>query len=159
MVAIERADAICLELRQAAANGDKVRVHQFDKRASQEEIEANEGEERRRVVKLRAGGFLDFAALFDEVGLQDFTQAAEFPQRFNHLVERFAECRSLRCDFSQDGAQDLGYIRLLDLLVVDLRRRAKSEILDEEEINFVAIDVAFRRLAKVPVNQSREAGF
>ena len=66
-MAIDDDDACGIQLAQAGADGDQIRVHQFDQRAAQEKVEADESQQRRRLVKHFAGGFLYLAALLDEI--------------------------------------------------------------------------------------------
>ena len=42
MLAIEKADAACFQLRQTGADGDQVGVHEFNQCSPQQEIEADE---------------------------------------------------------------------------------------------------------------------
>ena len=57
-----------LQLVDASADRDQVRVHQLDKRPAKQEVEADERQKRGRVVKHPARSFLDLSAFLDEIG-------------------------------------------------------------------------------------------
>src|SRR5262249_2916738 len=87
MMAIENANTCGVELAQSPANSDQVGMHQFNQRAAKEEIEADEGDHRGRLVKAASQTLLELAALIDEVSFQDFAQTTESAQRGDHFFE------------------------------------------------------------------------
>ncbi len=78
------------ELGQARSNRNQVGVHQLDKGPAQQKIEPNECQQGCGIVEHSARGLFHFAALLDEISLQDFAEAAECPQLLDHLLERLA---------------------------------------------------------------------
>src|SRR5262249_53888801 len=92
LLAVHEANPGRFELREAGTNCDKVGVHQFNQGSPQQKIEADKCQKRRRVVKHSSRRLLYLTALFDEIGFQDVSQAAEAAERLDHLFERFAPC-------------------------------------------------------------------
>jgi len=75
------------------------------------------------------GGFFYFAALSDEVGFEHFAQAAERAQGFDHFFKRLAPRKRRGVDFAEHRLHHLRDVGWLNLLVINLRRSAKREIL------------------------------
>src|SRR5713101_947246 len=98
MTAIHDAPTGGLKLGNAAADGNQVRVHQLDERPAKQEVEPDERHESRRIVEHPTGGLFHLSALYNEICLQDLSQAAKTAQRFDHFVINLrgrAECEVL----------------------------------------------------------------
>src|SRR5467141_4600880 len=91
-MAIDDPCASRLQLRKSATYGDQVRMHQLNQCPAQHKIEPDERNQSRRIVEHPPGSFLYLPALFNEACFQDFSQAVETPQRFDHLFQRRAPC-------------------------------------------------------------------
>src|SRR5216684_1916766 len=153
MVAVNNPRAGGLQLAKSSADGDQVRMHQLDQRAAQEEVKPDESDQRRRIVEHSAGRFLHLAALFDEIGFENLPQAAESPQRFDHLLQRGAPGQRVRINVAQDRLHDLRDVAKLDLFVINLRRHLERKILRQHEVDFVPVNVALLGFAQMPRDQ------
>src|SRR5271163_3140975 len=157
-MAVDDAHAGNLKLAEAGANGDEIGVHEFDERTAEEEIEADEGQQGGGVVKHASGGFLYSAALFDEIGFEDVAEAAESAERLNHFFERLAPGQGSGVRFAKHGLHHLGDVGGFDLLVVDLGGSAESKVLNEQEVDLVAVDGGFRGFAQVALDEGAQTG-
>jgi len=99
------------------------------------------------------------AASADGIGFEHFAEAAECAQSLDHFFERLAPRKRSGVDVAQDRLHHLRDVRWLDLLVINLWRCAQREILHQQEVDFVAVDVAFRLFAKMALNQPAQACF
>src|SRR5258708_32190421 len=140
-----------------STNGEQVLMHQLDQCQAEQKIEPDERDQRRRIVEHSPGSFLYLPALFDEVRFQDFPQAAEAPQRFDHLLERRAPRERVGVHFSEYRLHHLSDIYWLDLLVTNLRRGPERKVLPRQEGDLVPHNIALLRLAQMALNQRAQS--
>ena len=159
LMAVHDADASRLELAQPARMAMRSAcISSISVRRSRKlkRMKANSG---RWLIEQFAGGFFYLAALLDEICLQHVAEAAEAAKSGDHFFQRLAPGNRSSTDLAQDGFHDLRGVFQLDLLVIDLRRSAKREILDQEKVGLVAIHIRFGRLAEMALDQGAESGF
>src|SRR5258708_11091594 len=142
MTAIHDAQTGGLKLANAAADGDQVRVHQLDERPAKQEVEADERHESRRIVEHPTGGLFHLSALYNEIRLQDLSQAAKTAQRFDHFLKRGTPGQWIGIHVSEHRLHDLGNIRRFDLFFINLPAPPKAQDLPHPQANLVSLPPA-----------------
>src|SRR6185437_10239483 len=139
----------------------QIRVEHSNECAAQQKVEPAEGHQRRRVVKHAAGGILQQAALFENALLEQIAQAMAAIYFRQHRLDGLAPFERRGVCLAEDRAEDACDVRKLDFAAVEPLRGTEREILNEQEINFVAVNrglIAFLELAENKCPQGFLAG-
>ena len=134
-------------------------MKQANERAAHEKIEARKGNQRGWIVKQRARRILQQPSLFEDAILEQVTQAPALLHRMQNCFELRAPFERRRIGIHHHGLENVRHILQRNFLVIHAFRRAKSKVLDGQEIDFVAIGFRFIWFSELAVNECAERFF
>ncbi len=157
--AIHRANALRFKLLDVLAHRAEIRVEQPDKSSAKQKVKPAEGDESGRIIEHATGRVLEEAPLFKEAVLHDVAKTLTMIQALKNFVERFTPLQSggIRCH--QNRLQHLGYIVEGDRLTIEILRRAKGKVLNEQPVDFIAIGGGLVGFSQVALNERPQTLF
>src|SRR5437764_6886871 len=128
-------------------------MHQPEKNPPHQKAEAGERDHRSRLKVVVPGARFDLPAFIHSPALKQFTETAARFGRFQHVLKPIQPFWKSAVGSSQHWLQYLSHVCLINIRVIQTRRRTMGEKLDEEKIYFVPMLASVLATAQVVLEQ------
>ena len=126
-------------------------MQQSNESSPKEKIKPAESNQRSRIVKQRARGFLYQPALFQKTVLHQVSQTLALRDLSQNLIQRRAPFQRRKIHFAEHGLQNLRGVAESDFLAIQVFGGAQREILHQKQINLVAIRCGLFLFPELPL--------
>src|SRR5581483_6474589 len=124
-------------------------MHQPKENAPHQKTEPGECDHRSRLKVIFGGARFDLSPFIQSPALQQFAEAAARLGRVQYVLEPAQPFRNSDVGGPQYRLQYLSHVCLINICVIQARRRTMREELDQEKVYFVAILATALRIAQV----------